>query len=322
MASAASAGVALAPRRGTRAAFIALKAFRQQSSTCRASRSLKDHSMQAAIPASSSSSSSSHPNAAHAPAPSSAFAYPSVPRLASRTGTALLFGDKTDEYDGLNVSQGDAAGQHSQPRLAGGAVTTRHTAGRRGNRELPDAANTFLHAAHAGDIDTINRLLSADHGRACLTARNAARNSTLIVAAFAGNAAVVDRLLQEAAKFGLTNMMLAAVNDSGWNALHIAAQKGNTAIVDHLLSAGLAKEQLIARDKNGVSALMVAAITGHAAVVERLLPEAAKLGLIHTMLAAIDHDGNNALSLAQRAGHAAIVEKLQAAANAGSQPGQ
>jgi ankyrin repeat protein len=117
--------------------------------------------------------------------------------------------------------------------------------------------------------------------------------SVLMLAAFLGEAAIVDALL--AKDSNLNN-----ANDEGVTALMYAASAGHTAVARALLDKGAAID---AADHGGLTALMLAANNGHAETTQALIKAGANAG-------ARNKTGATARSLAAANGHGEIAALL------------
>ena len=149
--------------------------------------------------------------------------------------------------------------------------------------------NTLLIiAARTGNTELLDFLL---RNRANALKRNKYGDSALMVAAFRGDAATVQRLLDAKAP----------PNHDGWTALHYAAYGGNAEII-RLLAAHDA--DLDAEAPNGQTALMLAANNGKLDAVKVLVDADADLDLE-------DREGRTALMLAQAGGHTEVVDYLR-----------
>jgi ankyrin repeat protein len=93
---------------------------------------------------------------------------------------------------------------------------------------------------------------------------------------------------------------LAAVDDSGLNCLHMAANQGHGAVVDWLLVAGLGVDTY---SNNHTTPLMYACGGGHLNIAKTLLQRGANL-------AAVEDVGNSCLHMAADSGHEAVLDWL------------
>jgi len=119
-----------------------------------------------------------------------------------------------------------------------------------------------------------------------------ARNgdTALMIAAFKGNAGMVETLLRNRA----------AVNKPGWTALHYGAASGNIKVVQLLLSLNA---EVNARSPNNTTPMMMAARGGHIQTVKLLLDSGADPSLKNDV-------GMSALDFAEQGGFKDIVEGL------------
>lgn len=143
-------------------------------------------------------------------------------------------------------------------------------------------------AVREGAMNVAEVLINARHIDLEARARNG--DNALMVAAFKGNRAAVEKLLAKGAE----------VNRPGWTALHYAAASGSNDIARLLLAKGA---DVNAVSPNRTTPLMMAAGEGHIMMVKLLLDNGADLGRKN------DH-GMNALDFATRSGHKDIQEGL------------
>ena len=117
----------------------------------------------------------------------------------------------------------------------------------------------FLVACRSGNLEEINRLLSAGvNPNVC----NEANQTGLMFAAVAGRAEAVDRLLQE------ENIIVDARDNNNNTALILSGRLGNTDVIQSLLSKGA---DVNAQNVAGTTALMWAAPMGHSDATTMLL---------------------------------------------------
>ncbi len=158
--------------------------------------------------------------------------------------------------------------------------------------------NQLMAAAFAGNARMVEALLEVDHGR--LAGQPSARGYTaLLIAALAGHLDVLKILL----KFEHGRLALQQTPE-GWNALMVAAERGNHPCVKYLLSwnGGKLAQSLSAKREN---ALFLAAMNGHGDVAQTLLHYQ------NGVLASHVGSGNcTAMDMAARHGHAPVVKLL------------
>ncbi|MBF0417180.1 MAG: ankyrin repeat domain-containing protein [Magnetococcales bacterium] len=170
--------------------------------------------------------------------------------------------------------------------------------------------------------------LLIDNG-ADLSARNDKNMTALMMAAKAGNANVVEKILAKAPglvnevdKFHNTALMLAAKSgqekvaelllakgaeitrqhECGCTALLIAAENGHLSIVKMLLDKG---SDINAKNNDGMTALMFAASKGYMAVVQELLARNARIN-------ELNNEGKTARTLAVESKHEDVEDLLHA----------
>ena len=129
--------------------------------------------------------------------------------------------------------------------------------------------------------------------RTRLNVRNRNGETALSIAAYGGQSAYVQRLVEAGAE----------VNFYGWPPLAYAAFNGHTAIVDYLLKHGA---EIDASTENGSTALFFAARYGHRDVVELLLRHQANV-------TRVNENGDTAVDWAARASNTDIEDLLRAA---------
>lgn len=154
----------------------------------------------------------------------------------------------------------------------------------------PGAARALLDAARAGRLDEVDALLAA-HPDLARTARDAAGDSALVVAAFHGHRAVAERVAWalgataldawEAALVGEVDALTAhldadpslvtARRHDGWPLLHLAGFYGYPAVVDLLLARGAPLDARSANRMANTALHAALAISGDARVVSRLV---------------------------------------------------
>ena len=113
----------------------------------------------------------------------------------------------------------------------------------------PSGRTALMHAARAGDLDLLDRLLarSADPDRT-----DAGGETALMRAAWSGQVGAIDRLIAAGADADIPDAY-------DWTALMHAAISGHLAPVRRLLSAGARPDRA---DRNGMTALMVSVVPG------------------------------------------------------------
>ena len=156
-------------------------------------------------------------------------------------------------------------------------------------------STAFFHAAENGRLEVIEVLIEAGVDPNQL--RDIDRGNALMLAAWEGRAAVVERLAPLIGN-------LEQRDKDGDTALANAAIQGHLEVLERLIARGCAID--VANDQ-GVSPLMHAAARGRADVTHLLLAHGARTEQR-------DRDGRNAWSMALAAGHDAVAALLEAEA--------
>ncbi len=121
-------------------------------------------------------------------------------------------------------------------------------------------------------------------------------NTALMMAAFKRNRAALDALLERGA----------AVNRSGWTALHYAAASGDEEIVRTLLRRGALVDAVSPLPSGAYTPLMMAAREGHSDTAVLLLAHGADA-------ARTNSEGLTAAQIAERAGKPQVAQAIQRA---------
>ena len=126
----------------------------------------------------------------------------------------------------------------------------------------------LLHAAEAGDIATVQRLLAGGLGAdATLEEGENFAPTALIAAAENGHLDIAKLLLEKGANAN-------AIDAEGWTPLMFAAQNGHSEMAQLLLARGA---EINERDDDGWNALMLAAHRGHTQTVRLLIEHKANV---------------------------------------------
>ncbi len=153
------------------------------------------------------------------------------------------------------------------------------------------AGNTLLIQAVQRDVPRLVDYLM--QRRARINTRNRNGETALSIAAYIGNLAYVQRLVEAGAE----------VNFYGWPPLSYAAYNGHLAIVDYLLKHGA---EINAKTENGSTALFFAARFGHIEVIKLLLKNRADATIAN-------ENGDTAVDWALKSGNTDIEDLLRAA---------
>ena len=154
------------------------------------------------------------------------------------------------------------------------------------------SAAPLYDAAEAGDLDAVNRLISAG---ADVNAKGNNGVTPLFIAAQNGHAEIVNALLAARADVN-------AKNNNGVTALFMASQQGHAEIVNALLAGGA---DVNVRIDNGMTVLSIASQKGHAEIVNALLAARPDVN-------AKNNNGVTALIAASYVGYAEVVNMLLA----------
>lgn len=143
-------------------------------------------------------------------------------------------------------------------------------------------------ALREDSLKVFDVLINAQDVNLNLRSRNG--DTALMIAAYKGNKAAVEKLLAKRAE----------VNQQGWTALHYGAAVGNNDIVRMLLDKSA---YIDAESPNGTTPIMMAARGGHILTVKLLLDEGADASLKNEL-------GMNAIDFAMKYNHKDIAEGL------------
>ena len=161
-------------------------------------------------------------------------------------------------------------------------------------QSLDNPHGLSLAAVRSGNLVRLKELIE-QHG-ANIETPNTSKVTPLMTAAYLGNLAMVNRLLEK-------NANIHAVDQLKKTAIVYAAGSGHTEVVARLLEAGI---DINARYPNELTALMWAAGAGHDKTVALLLERGADPALQ-------DNRGKTALQMADDAGHLAVKRVLNGA---------
>jgi len=150
--------------------------------------------------------------------------------------------------------------------------------------EAKDGQTALMAAAGAGHVQCVELILEAG---AFAMATDNLRNIALHHAAWAGDLACVDKLLEHRPTTGNTNVH--AKNLQGQTPLHCAVQTGSLDVVQRLIEVGAAVD---CRDNDGNTAVHYAASEGHLEVIACMMELGARGDFVNT-------DGLTALDLAR-----------------------
>jgi ankyrin repeat protein len=153
------------------------------------------------------------------------------------------------------------------------------------------AGNTLLTQAVRRDVSGLVDYLMQHRAR--LNVRNRNGETALSIAAYTGQLAYVQRLVEAGAE----------VNFYGWPPLSYAAYNGHLAVVDYLLKHGA---EINAKTENGSTALFFAARSAHIEVVRLLLKNKADPTIAN-------ENGDTAVDWALKGGNTEIEGLLRAA---------
>jgi hypothetical protein len=158
------------------------------------------------------------------------------------------------------------------------------------NTATPDGTTLLMTASRNGNLDLVDSLLKkhANH-----LVRNSFGDTALMLAAFAGQLAVVERLLELGGQ---------QEHRDGWTALHYAAIGGRVDVARFLVAKGA---KVDARAPNTQTALMLAAAAGNLDMVKFLIDEQADIKLK-------DHNGKTAMDVAEGKGNKQVAGYIAA----------
>jgi hypothetical protein len=157
------------------------------------------------------------------------------------------------------------------------------------NAHEPTGQSALTLAVREGAKQVIDALLA--HPQIDINGPNRAGETAVMLAALKGDLALVRRLVERGA----------AINQSGWNALHYAASGPEPQVVAWLIERGA---ELDARSPNGTTALMMAARYGNEQSADLLIARQASVELRN------DRD-LTAADFARTAGRDALAQRLE-----------
>ncbi|XP_071086553.1 putative ankyrin repeat protein RF_0381 [Haliotis cracherodii] len=156
-----------------------------------------------------------------------------------------------------------------------------------------DTGNNILHlACFGGNVHIVEYLIT--HKIADIESRGHFGRTPVMTAAVQGQQKVFDLLVGKGCN-------LSAVDDTGYNILHLACVGGNVPIVEYLITHKIA--DIESRGHFGRTPVMFAAGLGKQQVFDLLVGKGCNLS-------AVDYDGNNILHHAAYAGTERIVNRL------------